>query len=173
MERSRSKIDIWRNIASKFDDHGRQLSSLRAADRSVPQWVYFGTDDVPFYSDWGNYDVDPLDGYTAVPNPAYGEGLYPAGFWRDASGIVHLKGVISHTEDTDWGDVPALYLPEGFRPGRYLIPGIQSSPYGIETYYYYAYPGFIVIDVDGSILVPNYNYPEFTPLDGIFFRAES
>jgi hypothetical protein len=74
----------------------------------------------------------------------YGQGYAPAGYFRDRSGLVHLRGVVQGPGGT------IFRLPPGWRPKS----GARSF-------------GAVTIRGDGSVRA---RAAEFLPLDGIVFR---
>jgi hypothetical protein len=96
-----------------------------------------------------------LNGWQNLP-PA--GGFYPAGFYKDSQGFVHLRGTIEGNDD----DGPAFALPAGFRPSK-LTRVSAVCPGG----------GSIVVETNGEV---NLSCPEeiaagTASIDGIAFRV--
>ena len=92
---------------------------------------------------------------------AYGSGFASPGYYRDAAGIVHLKGFVRN------GTVGAavFVLPVGYRPAAILSFVVNAA--GV--------PGYVNIDGTGSVAPFNNtgsNVVTYVSLDGISFRAE-
>jgi len=103
----------------------------------------------------------PINGYWAN----YGNGFAPAGYYKDALGIVHLRGVVEG-QGTD-GCVPAVifYLPQADWPAKNLIFAVSRHTTSDDV-------SRVDVVPDGSVIVRadvghTYRYS----LDGIAFRA--
>lgn len=81
------------------------------------------------------------------------------GYYVDAVGMVHLKGVIKHGTM----EAAAFTLPAGVRPARKLTRGTISSDENIISRLYIQSTGEVIPFKGGS---------EWFSLDGISFRAE-
>ncbi len=58
----------------------------------------------------------------------YGGVYSPAGYFKDAAGIVHLRGLL---KDGTIGDVPAFTLPVGYRPAyQQVFVAISNNAIG-------------------------------------------
>lgn len=104
-----------------------------------------------------------LSGGWVKPNPAYAS----VGYWKDASGRVYLRGVLSG--GTYSNSEPIFTLPSGFAPAKYaLFSAAQSS----------VFEGAGVIEVrsDGGVYAPIVTSVQsgtstYISLDGISFEA--
>jgi len=88
----------------------------------------------------------------------YGSGLAPAGFYKDPTGLVHLRGTMAS------GTIAAAMftLPVGYRPAYNLIfQGTTAGGTGAR------------VDVTpAGALVPQIGTNPYFAIDGISFRAE-
>jgi len=111
--------------------------------------------------------VDPWHSVGAVGEPAftnswanYGAPFNTAGFWKDSSGVVHLRGLITGGTVS----VPIFTLPVGYRPaGQEII--IANAGVGVAR---------LDVRQDGSIIVNNYiasGTNGYVSLDSITFKA--
>jgi hypothetical protein len=99
----------------------------------------------------------------------YGSGFSTVGFYKDSTGIVHLRGTLVKTTGTFDGS--AVYtLPAGYRP-----PQILSMPAAVDSG-----SGALQINTDGSVIVYCWTGPCTTGvggvgvgvgMDGLTFRA--
>ncbi|MFC4302992.1 hypothetical protein [Cohnella boryungensis] len=87
-----------------------------------------------------------------------------AGYYKDDSGIVHLKGFLQNGAVAQ-GTV-LFYLPKGYRPSQ-LTP-ISTITYSTNSD---ASPFAVSVDLNGSVTL-TFVAKSFVPLDGISFRAE-
>ena len=92
-----------------------------------------------------------VNGWTNVGNA----NEVTAGFYKDAVGVVHLKGII------DNGSSTIFTLPAGYRPGKFLAEIILRGAGGVQ----------LVVASDGRVQVFSGSGAAF--LDGVTFRAEN
>jgi hypothetical protein len=86
----------------------------------------------------------------------YGSGYAPAGYAKDANGVVHLRGGISN------GTGYAFKLPKGYRPKHHLYLPIYTVSGTV---------GSVIINPNGRV-DPFGSYAGiYTSLDGISFGA--
>lgn len=104
----------------------------------------------------------PIGGWTK-PNPAYAS----VGYWKDASGTVHLRGVLSGGTYSNVD--PIFTLPTAFAPASYvLLSAAQSSLFEPA--------GIIEVRTDGGIYAPVVTSVQsgtstFISLDGLSFES--
>ena len=131
---------------------------------------------------WHNvgYTGEPAFGKGGADNDClwknFGDGIHnPAGFYKDQSGTVHLKGLVKAADGTVGQcdaideDLTIFQLPAGYLPARrnvhFAISGEQL--------------GRVDVDPDGTVsagvVTPNTvtNAKSWLSLDGITFRAEN
>jgi len=92
--------------------------------------------------------------------------LLDCGYFKDASGVVHMEGIIDKNGGNWVANEVMVTLPIGYRPPstRYFSP--FTSPYG---------PSRIEVASDGTVKLVNggaSNPVGYLVLDGISFRAE-
>jgi len=146
MDRSRSKPDVFRDIARQFSDLRNQLAALSNRDFSVG-WIQptlLGT--------WVNFSTGS-------------DGNHLAAYSRDSDGIVRLRGVIKS------GAVPstAFSLPQGFRPGNSGATnnqGIMRLPVVSAGAF-----GYVTVEWDGDVII-SAGSATWVDLAGVQFRAE-
>lgn len=123
MDRQRSQLDIVGKLQRQLADANDQIKTLRNQNLAIPDWINIGDVGAPaFQNSWVNYG-----GYNV------------AGFWRDSSGIVHLRGLIKL--GTVGFGTPVFTLPVGFRPGQNILLGVHAN--GAE--------GRMDIDTSGNV----------------------
>lgn len=88
----------------------------------------------------------------------YGLGYAPAGYYRDANGIVHLRGMV---KDGAAPTTVLFQLPVGYRPEYIVWMGViaASSPTNIQ------------VGTDGWVAHTFGVTRTFVSLEGILFRA--
>lgn len=92
-----------------------------------------------------------------------GGAVVPPGYWRDAQGIVHLRGTVAAGAN---GTIVAV-LPAGYRP-----------PITFSGHPVYAFAGgvpvaaVVAVSADGSILYYGPGAPQAVALDSIHFRID-
>ncbi|QNU22341.1 hypothetical protein IC805_05215 [Geobacillus thermoleovorans] len=89
----------------------------------------------------------------------YGSGFETAGYYKDALGFIHIKGLIK----SGAMGTAAFVLPSGYRPSyRKMFPVLTSG--GI---------GRVDIDTGGNVLIMNYGTAAngYVSLDGIVFNT--
>ena len=97
-------------------------------------------------------------------------GAAPAGFWKDAGGVVHLQGAVNVNYSGTGGNPDevdrAFYLPVGYRP----LDGTRA----FTTYSYCNSVGGgigrVQILTNGAVLPDVSGQDRCTALDGITFR---
>lgn len=138
--------DTSRSLAS-----GLSLSSFAALDNTITvtmpdRWLSVGS-----------------TGSWAKPSTAY----YATGYWKDASGTVHLRGTLSNGT---YGTTPIFTLPAGFRPAKNTLFSVaQSCPT-------YQGSGTVEVQSDGDVIAPAITSVQtgtstYLSLDGISFEA--
>jgi hypothetical protein len=88
----------------------------------------------------------------------YGPTYAPAGYTKDANGIVHLKGGISGGSS----GTTAFVLPRGYRPSHDL---------GLPVYTYIGTEGSLSIYPNGDVQPSGSDAGAYTGLDGVSFAA--
>ena len=89
----------------------------------------------------------------------FGSGYNPAGYYKDALGVVHLQGFI---KDGTVGAADVFVLPVGYRPGYHSVFSIDSN----DAF------GLSVVYVGGSVRI-NIGNNANASLSGITFLAEN
>ena len=147
--------------ASAADNATNATSATTAQNLAAPEAFHnVGVPGEPaFQNSWQNN-----------PMTTYG---YPAGFYKDREGVVHLRGRIS----TGSSNSIIFQLPPGYRPaaGKYAtFPAACECTGGQTTIVAIQGSGFAAT-TDGSVVMSNGNLPIGNSLwlDGISFRAES
>jgi len=79
-----------------------------------------------------------------------------AGYWKDALGIVHLRGMLYNGSLS----MPIFTLPSGYRPMRVEVMCVQT----------YSGAGSVYVRNDGAVLLAS-GSNSWVSLDGITFRA--
>lgn len=87
----------------------------------------------------------------------FGAGYNSAGYYKDSTGIVHLRGLVVG----DSPDTPIFVLPEGYRPDCGSMFGVITSG-GL---------GRVDILSDGRVLWMTAGSFTYMSLDGILFKA--
>jgi len=127
------------SLALVFDGANWQISWTTASE----PWVAPG-----LTNSWVNFGASPWP---------------PAGYYRDASGVVHLRGLIK----SGASGAGAFTLPAGYRPAYYIqFPGFASAGAAQVT-----------VDATGIVTPANLttgsSVTAFVSLDGVTFRAEA
>jgi len=92
-----------------------------------------------------------------------------AGFYKDSSGRVHLRGtLIERYGCSNVAGYIAFQLPAGYRPARTEHRIIATDPQGATE----LSPGLVRIDANGNVTPTARDFSANTYLDGISFRAE-
>ncbi len=107
-------------------------------------------------------DSSPFTALGLQPDWAALPGETAPGFYRDALGFVHLRGVLRRTG----GDPVALVLPVGARPG-----GLKRFPAYSETDVGVPVVAGVVIAPDGELRPVGAAVDDLVSLEGITFRA--
>jgi hypothetical protein len=149
MERSRSSLTLPDETRQKVErltervEHGIAYSTFH-------EWHVIGAAGEPaFQNSWTNYNL------TAYP---------AAAFWKDSSGIVHLRGlVMSGGLNTIFG------LPAGYRIGPNISIGTRANIFGVHAG---GAEGRIDIYNTGAVLLAA-GSTGYVALSGICFRAEN
>ncbi len=115
----------------------------------------------PFGTGWKN-DTPPYICSSPPPQPVGCPVYNTAGFYKDSTGIVHLKGTISFGQS---GSTIAFQLPTGYRPAKAAVFTMPTTFNGR----FVLYDGNFQLSVDGGF-PPGTKY---FSLDGISFRAEN
>jgi len=89
-----------------------------------------------------------------------------AGYYKDAQGVVHLKGSLTWTVS----DTILFRLPPGYRASRALVFPAQSTLAGCPSSIcrYVVYDGYVQLAFSGGINPSTYHFS----IDGITFKAD-
>lgn len=146
MERSRSRPDIFRDIARRQTELREQVGVLFNRDLSVP-WI------APIM----------LNGWVTYSNGS--DGNHTPAYSRDSDGTVRLRGLI---KDGAIG-FSAFVLPSGFRPGNSgntTNQGVLRFPVVSNSGF-----GYIHVQWDGQIIIGG-GSTIWVDLAAVNFRAE-
>lgn len=94
----------------------------------------------------------------------YGGSYAPAGFFKDSTGVVHLRGLVMNGSPA----ACVFNLPAGYRPGyRAIFTTMRYNSTQGE------YAGRLDVDVSGCVSVPGNPYTNgYLSLEGVSFLAE-
>jgi hypothetical protein len=84
-------------------------------------------------------------------------------YWKDAVGVVHLRGGLTRTTGTSTN---AFELPSGVRPAASVFLAADSGSGTVVA-------ARVFIGPDGQASIVGTGTPAFTSLDGLSFRAEN
>lgn len=148
------RSDPFRDLGQRAASAEDMLQIQREYDRSTP-WFNVGTTGAPAY---------------LSPWTPFGSGFVGARYMRDASGVVHIQGMVQAT--VNGNGTPIFQLPESFRPGQYLIFGNLRVEGGV---YQVAH---IQIGPDGWVhefntVTNDSGITQWCTLAGILFPAEA
>lgn len=136
MDRARSNVDIFGSLQRQIDDLNAQLKTLRNQNLALPDWV-----NATLAGTW----------------VAYGAPYATPSYWKDSSGIVHLRGAAKLGTVTS----TIFTLPVGFRPAFDFLVTAYSG----------GFAGGLVIQANG-LVVHNTGTNAAVVFDNITFRAE-
>jgi hypothetical protein len=131
------------------------------------QGIERGLADIALALSGAKYNLTIPDGGWIAPTllnswANYGEGYNVAGYFKDAAGFVHLKGLIKSGTTTARTNV--FLLPSGYRPLENCIIA-TCKPTGAHCEMRVMSTGYVAAGDGGMSAI-------FTSLDGIVFKAE-
>lgn len=141
VSRSKTSLDIFQSLQKAIADLSIRVDAL-ARNLSLPDWINVGDPNAPaFQNSW-------------VP---YGAPFAAPAFWRNASGMVCLRGLAKN------GTIGTTIftLPIGFRPAAQLLFANYAG----------GAIGRLDVGSDGTVQAVSGSNAYFQ-LDGITFRAE-
>lgn len=130
-------------------------------------WHEIGAPGEPEFGDGWRNGRPPYICSSPEPQPVGCPVYNTAGFYKDAVGMVHLKGTLQWTVASG----VAFRLPPGYRPRAAAVFPAQGSLAGCPSAScrFVLYDGFFQLAFSGGILPETY----FFSIDGISFRAEN
>jgi hypothetical protein len=154
--------DSVTHLVDHLENHffTKSESNARFVKKVDAAWHVVGAPGEPTFGDCG--DPSPISNYNATE-------WNTVGFFKDANGVVHLRGAATSNSGVSSNCSTIFFLPEGYRPPRigfFPVVKYDSTLFNLT-------PFSLTILPDGRIFAGNlvWSAGEVVSLEGVSFRA--